>query len=299
MARELVADVVDDAKALLGEGPTWSSATQTLVWVDILQGMVHLSDEGGRRMHDYAIGQDVGAALPVDGGDLLLAVREGFVTMTPDGGIEPLLPFLDDSESTRMNDAKCDPCGRAFAGSIEEGVAGPLGALYRLDDGLAATVVVDGVTVSNGLGWSPDATRMYYVDSPTRRVDSFAYDIHTGHLGKRDTLTTFDWTDVVPDGLCTDESGALWVALHGAGVVARITPHGKLDTIVRVPSSLVTSCAFGGSDGGTLFITSATVGLDDAQRSAEPHAGALFSVRPGVIGPPATPWVPVRPQPVF
>jgi len=299
VTRKLVADLIDNAGALLGEGPTWVCARQTLVWVDILAGVVHFADGSGRRIREYAVGQVVGAALPIDGGGLLLAVRDGFLTMGADGGIEPLLPFLHDGQQMRMNDAKCDPRGRAFAGSMHEGEIGLLGALYRLDDGPTATVVIDSVTVSNGLDWSPDATCMYYVDSPTRRVDTFRYDVEDGHLDKRRTLTTFNGADGVPDGLCTDETGAIWVGLHGGGAVARITPNGNLDTIIRVPCSLVTSCAFGGSDGGTLFITSATLGLDDVQRAAEPHAGALFAVRPGVTGPPATPWVPVASRAVF
>ena len=295
MTQEWSAELVLDAGAALGEGPSWDAVGSSLVWVDITRGLVHRVDEGGREQQPVSVGTDVGAALPAADGGLLLATRDGFRLADAAGEVRPFLTFLDDRPGLRMNDATCDRRGRAFGGSLaDDGTPGG-GSLYRLEAGPAVVTLVDAVTVSNGLGWSPADDRMYYVDSPTERVDVFAYDLDDGAPSGRATLVDLRAAGqlppgCVPDGLCVDDSGALWVAVHGAGAVHRYTPDGRLDAVVRVPTRMTTSCAFGGVDGATLFITTAAGALSDAERRAEPYAGGLFAVRPGVTGPPATPW---------
>ncbi|MGY3848940.1 SMP-30/gluconolactonase/LRE family protein [Streptomyces hydrogenans] len=142
--------------------------------------------------------------------------------------------------------------------------------------------------MSNGLGWSPDGTLLYYADSPTRRVDVFDYDPATGALSGRRPFAVLDRG--YPDGLTVDAEGNVWVAVWGGGEVLALTPGGVLHARVELPASHVTSCAFAGPDLDVLVITTATHGLSDDRRRAEPDAGRLFVCRPGVTGLPATPY---------
>jgi sugar lactone lactonase YvrE len=171
-------------------------------------------------------------------------------------------------------------------------------ALYRLDDGPQVTMVRRGVTLGNGLGWSPDSKQMYFIDSTTQTVVAIGYDPATGQLGADRILCTIPVADGLPDGLCVDDSGAVWVALFGGSAIHRFSADGDLDTVVQLPVSQVTSCAFGGAGGATLYITSARRGLGPAALTEQPHAGAVFALDPGVTGPAATGWRPVAGAPV-
>jgi sugar lactone lactonase YvrE len=145
--------------------------------------------------------------------------------------------------------------------------------------------------VSNGIDWSPDDTRMYFVDSPTRRIDMLDYDIATGEAtSRRPFFELADDLPGMPDGLCVDAEGGVWVALWGGSRVLGISPEGAVHTQIDLPASQVTSCAFGGDGLRTLFITSAAIGLDDAGRAAEPQAGGLFASDVGVAGLATTPF---------
>jgi sugar lactone lactonase YvrE len=283
MTRTISADLVDDAGARLGEGPAYDAARDRLVWVDILGKRVHVCDRSGRRVATHDVGRHVGAALPAADGTILLAVREGFATLDAGGGVRPLLDVLGDRPELRFNDGKCDPAGRAFAGTMAYEETPGAASLYRLDPGPAATPVLDGLTISNGLGWSPDGTVMYVTDTPRRAVDAFDYDPATGSLSGRRPAVRPEGAGF-PDGMCTDDDGALWVALWGGHAVRRYTPAGRLDAEVRLPVPYVTSCCFVGD---TLFVTTAQ---GHGGEPVPPHAGGLFAVRPGFTGPPATPW---------
>jgi sugar lactone lactonase YvrE len=261
-----------------------------LVWVDIFPGIVFVTSASGERLASFEIGHPVGSAMPAEDGGWLLADATGFTMLGPGGHTAPLLPLLADRPDLRFNDAKCDPQGRAWAGTIESAMAPGTGTLYRLDPGPVATPVLDGLTVSNGLGWSPDGRTMWFADSAVRFIRAFEYEGDSGHLGPGRPAVQLQETAGKADGLCVDDEGCLWVGLWGGGAVHRYTPDGRLDTIVRVPASQVTSCAFGGPRGSTLFVTTARIGLGDDALRTEPLAGGLFVVEPGVTGPAATPW---------
>jgi sugar lactone lactonase YvrE len=291
--RILDASLLADARASLGEAPLWDAAGQVLVWVDILAGIVHVVDPSGATRARHTVGHAVGSAMPAAGGGWLLADAAGFSRLSPDGSTTPLLALLADRPDLRFNDAKCDPVGRAWAGTIEAQMAPGTGTLYRLDARppnrrLVATPVLDGLTVSNGLGWSPDAR----TDSADRFLRGFDYEPGDGTMGAHRESIWLQGTAGKADGLCVDDEGCVWVGLWGGSAVHRYRPDGRLDTIVRVPASQVTSCAFGGPDGSVLFITTARVGLAEDALHHEPLAGGLFAVEPGVTGPPATPWQP-------
>jgi sugar lactone lactonase YvrE len=188
-----------------------------------------------------------------------------------------------------MNDANVDPAGRYFAGSMALDARPGAGTLYRLDlDGGLATVVAE-TTISNGIDWSPDAKRCYYVDSPLRRIDVFDYDVTTGTLADRRPFADVSDLPGIPDGLTVDASGGVWVAFFGGARVCRFGPDGARTTTVHLPAALVTSCCFGGPDLNELFISTSTEGMSTAEVAREPAAGGVFLARTGWRGRPATP----------
>ncbi len=310
--RRLRAILRVDARAQLGEGPTWDPATGQLRWVDILGSRVHrFRPADGLLGPSLATGRHVGAAVPRAHGGLVLALAGGFAFIEPGtdpaeiadpraidasasapvvADIEITIPVEADRPENRMNDAKCDPAGRLWAGTMAYAETAGAGRLYRLDPDGRLTTMLEHVTISNGLGWSPDGRTMYYIDSGSGGVDAFRYDLSAGAIDERRQVVAIAPADGVPDGLTVDSEGALWVALWGGGAVHRYLPDGTLDQIVELPCRLVTSCAFGGDRLGELFITTATVGLTDAELAAQPGAGGVFSCRPGGLGLPATPF---------
>jgi sugar lactone lactonase YvrE len=294
MPREISAELLSAVSADVGEGPAWDEGSDCLVWVDIVAGTVHLTNEDGSPRSEFAVGRHVGAALPRDSGGWLLATREGFAVLDPSGRTEPLLDILGLDTSIRFNDGKCDAWGRAFAGTMAYDERPGVGSLFRLDNGPRAEEVISGVTISNGLGWSPDSSVLYYVDTGAPCVDAYEYDVETGSIGSKETLCTLPGGSGAPDGLTVDDDGCIWVALWGGAAVYRYSPAGLLDTVVRLPATQVTSCTFGGASGDILFITTARYRLEEHQLAREPLAGGLFAVRPGVSGAPAIPWVDVR-----
>ena len=292
MTRTIEADLLLDAGASLGECPVWDGASGRLRWVDINPGVVHDLDVESGEDRATEIGPTVGALALRASGGLVLARNHGVSTLGEDGTVTEAVVFDGEAgrDGHRMNDGQCDPAGRFWTGSIVMDTSGPNGALYRVEADLSTSVVRTGVSVSNGLGWSPDATTMYFIDSMSGGVDAYRYDRDSGEVTERRRFVDVDFEHGEPDGLTVDADGCVWFAIWRAGEICRYTPDGELDTVVRVPASLTTSCCFGGADLDTMFITSATCDLTPEQRAAQPHAGALFVCRPGVTGLPTTPF---------
>lgn len=266
----------------LAEGPVWDAAASSLYWVDIPAGRVHrLGPDGGHVSWDA--GQPVGAVVPRQQGGLVLAARDGFLTLDPrTGAVTMLAPVESDRPGNRMNDGACDRAGRFYAGTKAEDDTPGAGALYRLDPDHSVHQILSGVTISNGIGWSPGERAMYYTDSPTGRVDLLDYDAASGAVSGRQPCITVNVPGAVPDGLTVDAEGGIWVALWGGAAVHRYLPDGGLDRVLEVPLANVTSCAFGGPDLGVLYVTAAA-------GSGAPE-GALLACRPGVPGVPAHPY---------
>ncbi|MBB5140543.1 sugar lactone lactonase YvrE [Thermocatellispora tengchongensis] len=259
-----------------GEGPVWAEEWGGLRWVDMLAGDVLALDPSGQVIRQHV--DEVAAVVrPRAGGGMAVGVSRGFALVDADGRVTVLPPFLP--PGTRMNEGACDPQGRFYAGSMAYDAAPGRGALYRLSPGGAVDTVLEGVTISNGLAWSPDGATAYYVDTPTGRVDAFDHDPEAGLSGRRPAVIV-DERYGSPDGLTVDAEGFLWVALWGGGAVHRYTPDGRLDGRIELPAAQVTACAFGGDDLGDLYVTTSRFGMDEP----EPGAGALFRVRPGVFG---------------
>ena len=284
-------ELVLDARADLAEGPSWDAETRRLIWVDITAGAVHRFDPASGDDERFEIGQSVGAAVPTSDDRLALAVRDGFAILDPaTGGIGRIADVEADLPETMMNDGKCDPAGRLWAGTKDVEGSRPLGSLYRLGADRRPTRILTGLTVSNGLGWSPDGATMYFIDSPTQRVDMFEFDVETGDVANRRSMLDFPREFGLPDGMTVDEEGLLWVAFWSGSAVRRIHPDGRVVAEVELPVSQVTSCAFGGDDLSDLYLTSARDGLSGAQLREQPHAGSLFRLRLGVRGLPQRPF---------
>jgi sugar lactone lactonase YvrE len=275
------AELVLDARNELGEGPVWDDEEGCIWWVDIMAGAVHRLDPASGDHTVTEIGQPVGALGLRRGGGLVLAVRDGFALLEAGlTGFRLVAEVEADRPDLRMNDGACDRLGRFWAGTMALDERPDAGRLYRLDPGGAVTTVLEPVSISNGLAWSPDGATLYYVDTPTCAVDAFDFDAETGALDGRRRVAAIEPAAGFPDGLTVDETGDLWVALWEGGCVRRYSPAGELTGVVSLPASRVTSCAFGGDALDELWITTA---LPDDPAS-EPAAGGLFRVRPGVRG---------------
>ncbi|HKF16348.1 MAG TPA: SMP-30/gluconolactonase/LRE family protein [Candidatus Dormibacteraeota bacterium] len=279
------AELVLDAKAELAEGPCWLAERGLLVWVDITAGLVHLFDPLTGADRALEVGQPVGAAVPTDDDRLALAVRDGFALFDLDRAeVELIVEVERDLTGNRMNDGKCDPAGRFWAGTMALDMRAGTGALYRLDAERNVELMVPGVSISNGLGWSPDGRLMYYIDSPQRRVDVFDFDARSGSVANRRPFAQVKGG--APDGMAVDAGGGLWVAIWGAGKVLHFLPDATLSDEIQLPASRVTRCCFGGPELKDLYITSAWQGMTEDQRAREPLAGGIFRSRPGVQGQP-------------
>ncbi|WP_329547810.1 SMP-30/gluconolactonase/LRE family protein [Streptomyces sp. NBC_01356] len=254
--------------ATLGEGPTWDTAAQRLIWVDILGSRIHTYDPVTGRRTVMVTEQHVGAAKPRTDGGLVVNLRDGV-------GIYDFTGFRwlhrDVVPGRRGNDAAVAPDGSLWTGTMRYDEAPGGGTLSRIaPDGTAATVL-DDVAVSNGTGWSPDGRLMYYIDSPTRSIDVFDVDVDQLPVNRRQ-LASVD--EGFPDGLTVDADGCVWVALWDGGAVRRYTPDGQLDRVIELPVLRPTACAFGGADLTDLYITTARTGLE----APHPMSGSVLVV---------------------
>jgi sugar lactone lactonase YvrE len=276
----LHAELVLAADAELAEGPHWDSATKTLLWVDMARGEVHRLDPGsGHDRVEWTSGF-VAAAVPRVPGGIVVAEADSLVLVDRDGRVEHRRSLEHRVAGLALNDGKCDPTGRFWVGSGGDEVPEGVGRLYSLERDRSLTVRLDHVTLSNGVGWSPDGERMYYIDSASGRIDIFDYVAGTGEVTNRRKLAGIPAELGMPDGLSVDSEEGVWVAIWGGGQVRRYTREGELDLVVSVPRTNTTSCAFGGDDLRFLFITTAS------DEGASPSNGAIYGLRVPYAGQP-------------
>jgi sugar lactone lactonase YvrE len=304
MAAQLRAHLAIDAKDRIGEAPAWDRAQQRLLWSDMEEGVVHEARANGKggwtETRRIELGVPIAATIPRSRGGFVLPAGTDVLLVDEAGQVTPLARLDVDAQRFRFNDAKCDAAGRLWAGTLSRDFEAGAAALYRIESNGAITTALEGLTLANGLDWSPDGSTFYLVDSLTRCLDAFDFDIASGSLGNRRTIVTLPFGEGGPNGLAVDNEGAIWMAVTGSGSVHRYTPDGDLLTRVLIGTPGATSCAFGGADGGDLFITSLgrrmpdvaqTIGITPAMmENAGPQAGALFVCRSGVAGPPARPF---------
>jgi sugar lactone lactonase YvrE len=289
------AKVASNVTAELGEGPSWDARTGILYWVDIKGGRIYAHKPGNESDDIVASTKGVSSVVPRAGGGFALTSRHGFYSLDlKTGRIEPLTEEVEiDLESNKFNDGKCDPAGRYWAGTMDQTEKSPSGSLYLLEKGSKLKKVLSNITVSNGLGWSPDHKTMYYIDSPTKKVRSFDYSLPTGEISNQQVAVDFVRSGQIgdPDGMAVDNEGMIWVAHWGGGRVTRWNPSkGVLLDTLQIPADQVTSVCFAGENLDELYITTARDGLDEKTLASKPLAGSLFVSNVGVRGLPTYPF---------
>lgn len=278
-------------RAALGEGPIWDARRSRLHWIDILGQRLLSCDENGAPLTDVKIPLTPGTLMPTTTDDTLIATDRGLALW--DGStLTELESGLAARSDLRFNDGKVDPRGRVVVGTLSLVEAENECALWSYDAPTQGREIVSPVTLSNGLGWSPDGGTFYYVDTPTGRIDAFDYDLDTGNVSARRVFARVPAGQGMPDGLCVDHDGGVWVALWGGYGVLRFAADGRLDARVAFDIPNITSCAFGGMNGEKLFITTAAVDLAPSFLESHPEAGTLHVVDVGRTGPAATLWSP-------
>jgi len=275
-----------DGQCRLGEGAIWDTKKQVLWWIDILPGILHCYDPASDSDREWEIGQMIGTVVSKASGGLMVALENGFASFDP---VSNRLNIVSDPESdiptNRFNDGKCDPAGRFWAGTMAISEVAGAGALYCLDGAGECSKHVENISVSNGIVWTADQKTMYYIDSPTRQIDAFDYDIETGLISNRRTAVEMPQGVGNPDGMTIDAEDNLWVAMWGGWCVLHVNPRTqKVLDKVDVAASNVTSCAFGGADLQDLYITSARNNLEKSGVPDQPQAGGLFRARTDVKG---------------
>lgn len=279
-------EVFDDRVCALGEGPTYDAARQRVVWVDIIGQRVLWRSLVDGSFGEVAVPQHVGAAVPRTDGRFEIPLADVVAVVDLDTGVvtedfDWPAKHTDVGVPIRANDAKADPHGRLFFGSMpyDHNTYSSHAALYVREAG-SSTIAIDNVGLSNGLGWSPDGTTMYYVDTKTFRIDAFTVGAD-GMPHDRRPFVELPTSGPGPDGLCVDAEGGVWLALWGAGRVQRFLPNGEAAEFIEVPALHSSSCAFVGPDLDLLVITTATEELPPGEH---PGAGLTYVARPGVRG---------------
>jgi sugar lactone lactonase YvrE len=283
-------DVALASEDLLGEGPVWRERTQELLRVDILRGLVHAWHPSSGRLSTQQMDGEAGAVVLSAESEsaLIVAVDHDLRLIGAGAGPRTIIAGVEhDRPDNRFNDCRCDPQGRLWAGTMsktrEPGVAG----LYRLDPQRGLDLVIEGTTISNGIGWSPDGQCMYFIDSTTQRIDLFDFDGRDGSISGRRAFAEIDVEDGLPDGLTVDVEGGIWVCLFGGEAVRRYSPQGTLEAHIELPVPHATCPAFGGEDLQTLFLTTTRHKLSATQLTGFPLAGSVLMLEPGVRGMPA------------
>ena len=309
-------ELILDAQADLGEGPAWNQRSGWLTWVDIRRGHLHIYDPLDRSDRHVELGQAIGCAAPRRSGGMVLGLRSGFALTpgpSPEGrgeqkieGPRPLLdpapspegrgewnitrprPFLNPEPhlpGNRFNDGKCDPAGRFLAGSMDDAEIAATGSLYSLQADGSLKTLVTGTRISNGLTWSPDYHTFYFIDTPTRMVMAYDYDLASGDIAAPRQAVNVPPELGWPDGMTSDTEGMLWVAMWGGAKLTRWNPAtGGLLAEIPFPALNVSACAFGGPGLTDLYVTSARKGMDADQLAKYPLSGGLFRIRTDIQG---------------
>ena len=276
------------AGALLGEGPLWSARDNAVYWVDIKGQFLHrlaLADESKK---SWPMPERIGWVIERRHQPGFVAgFKSGFAFLTLDPvKITPIGNPDAAHRGNRLNDAKADAQGRIWAGSMDDEEVAASGSLFRLAPDLGWKTLDSGYRITNGPAFSSDGSRMYHTDSALRRI--YVFDASDdGAISNKRLFLQFEAGHGYPDGMTIDAENHLWVAHWGGSRISRFHPDGSFDRAIALPASQVTSCAFAGAKLDRLFVTSAAIGLSEAQRAVEPLAGSLFEVDPGCTGLPA------------
>jgi sugar lactone lactonase YvrE len=274
-------EVVTKHKCWLGEGPLWDNREKRIFWVDILSKEIHYFYPNSNEHKVFNSGQMPGAVTIRKSGGLIAALKGGFATVDLNNGTLNYISIVETHlPENRFNDGKCDPAGRFWAGTMSTLDTPHAGALYMLEKNFSVVTKITGVSCSNGLAWNPDQKTLYFIDTPTRNIVAYDYDLATGNIADGRIVIEIPETEGYPDGMTIDTDGMLWIALWGGWKVIRYNPYtGKQLHRIHLPVSRVSSCAFGGDTMEDLYITSARAGLTENDLVEQPLSGSLFVIK--------------------
>jgi len=264
---------ISEVTSDLGEGPIWSADTNSVTWTDITQNTFHTADIDTGKTMSFGVPSMVGAIAHSKDGGYIAATQKGFARIGVDGKYSPLHSFLPDD--MRMNDGKVDPSGRFWAGSMALSFEKGRGSLYVLEKDNSYRSILDDITLSNGMGWSPDAQYFYYIDSVPGVLKRFDYDLYTGHISNPKDLITFDSSSGIPDGMSMSSDGKIVIALWDGGRIEIYEPSGEKVSEITLGVSRPTSCTFAGPNRDILIVSTASQGID---RADEPLAGKILAI---------------------
>jgi sugar lactone lactonase YvrE len=278
-------ECVLDVKASLGECPVWSVDEQVLYWVDINAPSLNRFDPLAARNTAWTMPEAIGCFALRERGGFIAALRSGFWFLDREGRLERKVAAAPyDGAHHRFNDGRADARGRLWAGSMNENRDAATAALYRLDPDLTLSAMIAGVTISNGLAWSPDGRTLYHADTPTRTVHAWDFDAAAGAIANRRRFAQFAAETDRPDGAAVDREGCYWTALYRGGRIVRLSPRGETLAEFPLPVLCPTMCAFGGPDLKTIYVTSARQKRDADELARLPLSGGLFALRADVPG---------------
>jgi sugar lactone lactonase YvrE len=278
-------ELLIDARADLGEGPAWDARTQSLYWLDIYGKKVHRYRDG--RDQVIAVDEMPGCLAPRADGHVIVALRGRIADLEPDSGkLTTLLPLDGEPAGNRINDGKCDPMGRFLVGTMDNTEQQVSGSLYSYNGKTLATLL-SGLGIANGLAWSRDTKTFYYIDTPTRQVQAFDYDLASGTLANGRVVIEIPESLGWPDGMTSDTNGHLWIAMWDGAQVTRWDPDsGALLEQIPIPAPHSSCPVFGGPDMNELFVTSARKGMTEDELKQYPHSGGVFRLKTKVTGMP-------------
>lgn len=279
-------ELVMDAKAMLGEGPCWDNEKQILYWVDVLGKKIYIYNPITKANRIITLKQCISAIVPRNENEVVVALEDGFSFLNLI--TEKITPINDPEKhiiNNRFNDGKCDAYGRFWAGTMNKSYVEGCGALYCLDTDFKVKRKLNNIGISNGIAWSLDNRFMYYIDTFTKSVCRFNYNIETGDIINRMEVINFQEEEGLPDGMTIDAEGMLWIAHWGGSKISRWNPNTNMKIAqFEIPAINVTSCTFGGEDLNELYITTAKEGLKSEQLTENPFSGGLFRLKTTVKG---------------
>ncbi len=275
---------------LLGESPVWHPGRRSLFWVDIEKKKIYEKPHPGNKAIVHQLHYPIGALVIENDHSMIIALQDQIFAYYLETKNARLLCDLEkDIATNRANDGKCDPAGRLWQGTMDMDCAPGAGALYCIEEGKTPRKMLSGLSISNGMAWSPDGRWFYFIDSPTYRIECYRYDVATGNIAFERTAVHVPTDMGMPDGMTIDRNGMLWVAHWGDGTLRQWNPDtGELEESINLPAPQITSCTFGGDHYDELFVTSARTGMSAAALEQYPQSGALFMIKVPVGGFPPT-----------
>lgn len=274
------------AEAKLGEGAIWNHEKNQLYWVDIEGKSLNIFDPKTNSNRSFPTSSHIGTVVPKGENEAIIALADGIYVINVDSGKINLFLNMEESlKDSRLNDGKCDPSGRLWVGSMhwqqEKGKA----KLFTINNDASFATKIDSVTISNGIVWTKDTKTMYYIDTPTSQIKAYDFNNATGSISNERVAVEISEDLGYPDGMAIDEEDMVWVCMWNGNAVVRFNPKtGDILQKVEIPAHNITSCAFGGENLETLYITSAKIDMTEEEKTKYPNAGSVFKVNVGVKG---------------